>query len=174
MVLLGITFSMFSQDLADHLISLPKTINDGGANINLQDENSRLYLKSEDAPNYDFLVQIYSNKKKTFGISIHNQEDNSHIGLIRIDFNGGHKNPEKANEFVPNYVKKYEGHWFENESHMHLYIQGYSPLAWAIPLSDSNFPIKNISDNNEYESAIIAFMNIINNKTNIQFQHPIL
>jgi hypothetical protein len=60
LVLLGIYFAMFSKSTIDYLISLPKTINGGHANINIQDDKTRIMLKAESEPEYDFLVEISS------------------------------------------------------------------------------------------------------------------
>jgi len=165
---------MFSKQLVTYLLSQPKVIDGGTANINIQDETTRLYLKIPSDANYEFLVQIKSNKKKTFSISLHNQENKSKEGLIRIDYNSGHKNPEYINSFVPTIALPYQGYWFENESHMHIFVEGFKELAWAIPLSISTFKIKDISNDMEYENAIREFMNAINNTTQIQFQHSIV
>ena len=69
------------------------------------EQKSRFILSSQDEPEYEFLFEIISSKKITFRISLHNQENNSKEGLIRIDYRSGHKNPESITEFVPEIVK---------------------------------------------------------------------
>ena len=140
----------------------------------MNDEKTRIYLINRDEPEYKFLLEISSNKKITFKISLHHQEDNTKEGLIRIDYKGGHKNPETADNSVPEYVKKYAGYWFQNEPHVHVYVEGYKNLAWAIPLVDYNFPVLSIDSNQEYCDAINAFAREINIQTPFNIQNSLL
>ena len=100
---------MFSNELARKLVTLPKQIVGGTTTINLSDEKSRLLLRNNEELEYEFLFMISSNRKITFKISLHNQENNTSEGLLCVDFKGGHKNPEEINEFVPEFVKPYVG-----------------------------------------------------------------
>ena len=88
---------MFSNELATKLINLPKQIDGGTLTINLLDEKTRLILNNADEPEYNFLFEVTSHRKITFKISLHNQEDNTKEGLMRVDYKGGHKNPEGIN-----------------------------------------------------------------------------
>lgn len=165
---------MFSNELVKKLISLPKEIVGGTTTINLTDEKIRLSLNNEDEPEYDFLFEISSNKKITFKISLHNQEDNAKEGLIRIDYKGGHKNPESMNTFLPDFVKPYIGYFFVNEPHVHIYVEGYKNLAWAVPLTEYNFPILDINNTDDFSKAISAFAKEINIVTPFVIQNAIL
>ncbi|MFV8360520.1 DUF6978 family protein [Flavobacterium sp. LS1P3] len=166
---------MFSNELADKLIKLPKTIIGGGVtNINLSEEKSRFKLINSEEPEYEFLFEITSNRKITFKITFHNQENNTKEGLIRIDFKGGHKNPESLNEFVPDFVKPYLGHFFQNESHVHIYVEGFKDLAWAVPLTAYNFPILDINNMEDFGNALNAFAKEINIVSSLNIQTAIL
>jgi hypothetical protein len=166
---------MFSNELADKLIKLPKTIIGGGVtNINLSEEKSRFKLINSQEPEYEFLFEITSNRKITFKITFHNQENNTKEGLIRIDFKGGHKNPESLNEFVPDFVKPYLGHFFQNESHVHIYVEGFKDLAWAVPLTAYNFPILDINNMEDFGNALNAFAKEINIVSSLNIQTAIL
>lgn len=165
---------MFSSELATKLIKLPKQIEGGTMTINLFDEKTRLILNNADEPEYSFLFEITSHKKNTFKISLHNQEDNVKEGLIRVDFKGGHKNPEGINDFVPETVKPYVGYFFQNEPHIHVYVEGYKDLAWAVPLSVYNFPVLEVNSTYDFRSAINAFAKEINIVTPFVIQNALL
>ena len=166
---------MFSNELAEKLIKLPKTIVGGGTtNINLSEEKSRFTLINLDEPEYEFLFEITSNRKITFKITFHNQENNTKEGLIRIDYKGGHKNPETLNDYVPEFVKPYLGHYFQNESHVHIYVEGFKDLAWAVPLSSYNFPILNIDSMEDFGEALKAFAKEINIVSSLSIQTAII
>ncbi len=47
--------------------------------------------------------------------------------------------------------------WIE-ESHIHYFIEGYKPLAWAIPIiKDESFSITNFKDYNDFDEILKAF-----------------
>ena len=98
--------------------------------------------------------------------------------LIRIDYNGGHKNPETITDFVPERLRSYAGKEFaNNEHHIHYHVQGYQNLHWAIPLSADSFPIKELnadpSFNTTFAEVIQSFASLVNIETEIIF-NPIL
>lgn len=166
---------MFSNELALKLIKLPKNITcEGDAIINFSDEKTRYKLINEDEIEYEFLLEVTSHRKISFKISLHNQENNTKEGLIRIDYKGGHKNPEGLNDFVPEFVKPYLGYFFQNEPHIHIYVEGFKDLAWAVPLSIYNFPILEINNHDDFGKALKAFLNEINILTPITIQTSLL
>ena len=167
-------YTMFSNDLAKKLINLPKQIEGGTTTINLTNERSRLILNNEDEPEYTFLFEITSNKKISFKISLHNQENNTKEGLMRVDYKGGHRNPEGINSFVPDFVKPYAGYFFQNEAHIHIYVEGYKDLAWAVPLTEYNFPVLDVTNTDDFSSAINAFAKEINIITPFIIQNALL
>jgi len=98
---------------------------------------------------------------------LHHKEEDASIGLLRVDFNGRHKNPEIENDKVPNDFKPYAGKWIE-ESHIHYFIEGYKPLSWAMPLTaDATFPVKNFTNQNQIGSIIQTFIKKINLQTQL-------
>ncbi|MDR0505426.1 MAG: hypothetical protein LBH32_01215 [Dysgonamonadaceae bacterium] len=66
-------------------------------------------------------------------ISLHFQEDESKIGLLRVDYGAGHKNPEIANEFIPKNLTKYTGVQI-NEPHIHLFFHNNIDIFVHLPL----------------------------------------
>lgn len=131
--------------------------------------NLRLELVSDEDNDFSFLWEITQSTKNTIRISLHFQEDESKIGLVRVDYNSGHRNPEKAIESLPEKFIPYVGKCFSNEeSHVHYHVDGYKTLAWAIPIEKSEMPIKEFieNDNNQkFASVIREFAKIINLET---------
>lgn len=165
---------MFSNNLALKLISLPKIIEGNTIVVNLSDDKSRFTLISPEEPDYKFLFEISSNRKISFKITFHNQENNTKEGLIRVDYKGGHKNPESITEFVPDFVIPYLGYFFLNEAHIHIYVEGFKDLAWAVPLSVYNFPVLDINNTEDFSDAINAFAREINIISPINIQTALL
>ena len=165
---------MFSNELAEKLINLPKSIQTGNSNIDFTQERNRFILKNDENPSYLFLFEFTINKKVSFRISLHNQEDNSKEGLIRIDYKGGHRNPEELNKHVPEFVKPYIGYQFTEEAHVHIYVEGFKNLAWAIPLTKYDFSVKDVNSTQDLENAVTAFMKQINIITPVTYQTILL
>jgi hypothetical protein len=164
---------VFSNELANKMIKLPKTILGGETSIDLSREKTRLRLVNAEEPDYEFLCEITSHRKIMFKISLHHQEDKTKEGLLRIDFKGGHKNPETLTEFVPENVRPYLGYYFENEAHVHIYVEGYKDLAWAVPIADYNFPVKTINNTDDFIKAIQAFSQELNIVTPFTIQNTL-
>ena len=168
-----------SNEQAEYLLKLPKKIvGTGGLLDNLTINqvfpfNLRFELVSEQDDEFTFLLEIQQSKKNTIRLSFHHQENDSKTGLLRVDYNSGHKNPEDINEFLPEKFRPYAGKYFDNnEHHIHYHVQGYRSLAWAIPLTAENFEIKEINDdvnfNNTFANIIKSFAKTINIETSIQ------
>lgn len=166
---------MITQDQAEYLLKLPKRIIKGeDIPIDLKIEKNLFELYSPDDDEWKFSVQIFSNKKIIFRISVHHLEENSKEGLLRVDFKAGHRNPETVNSFVPDFLKPYTGKWFQNESHIHLFVESYKNLAWAIPLKDyEDFPVKGIESYSDFSDALICFSRKINLLSYFTFQGPV-
>lgn len=157
---------------AQYLISLPKKIVE---NATLLDHKSilmkvpfqqRYELLSEEDQNYLFLVEVFQSGKNFLKIYFHYQEDNTKYGLLRVDYNARHKNPEIMNEHVPEICRPYCGQYLDT-GHIHLMVEGYRPLAWAIPLTADTFPVKDIRSMIEIPDALSAFFNRINVQTHL-------
>ena len=154
-----------SNEQAEYLLQLPKKIveNDNLLdNIIINQEFpfiKRFELVSEKDDEFTFLWEFQQSKKNTVRVSVHAQDNDSKIGLIRVDYNSGHQNPVGVTEFVPEKFHPFAGKYFSNnEHHIHYHIQGYKSLAWAIPLTDDDFEIKELNDGPEFQNT---FANII-------------
>ena len=166
---------MITSEQAKYLIELPKLIIEGEKILGektfsppdpLQD---RLYMVSEEDNDFSFFWVIDQRSKNSIKFTLHYQEEDANIGLLRIDYNGRHKNPEIANENVPELIKPFAGIWLdEYPGHIHFVIDGYEPLKWAIPLELDSFPIKNIINYTDIIDALKAFAKKINLRTNLQ------
>jgi len=163
-------------ELANYLIGLDKYIVESGElieNKNIQIE-SRVRLKfnlvAKEDPEQVFLVDIKESDKRALKISIHHQDDSTQFGLLRVDYYSRHKNPVEITDTVPEHFKPFAGIFLdEYPGHIHYIVDGYTPLAWAIPLEFDDFQIKDIRNVNDIASAIIEFLNKINLKTEMHF-----
>ncbi len=170
--------AMFSQAQAAYLLALEKYLFDQGGRI----ENftyapslpidDRFRLGSDEG--YFFLFRVWQSAKNHLKLTLHLQDRDSTVGLLRVDFNGRHKNPEEVNEFVPQSCRPFAGQWLET-SHIHYYVQGYKPLVWAVPLDKDPFPIKDFRDLSQFISIFQAFGQRINlvSTIRVQLQPPL-
>lgn len=157
---------------ADALLYMPKRI---VVNDEMKDEfmfsfadkiKGRYKMRSLDG-NFTFLMQI-TQSKLNIKISLYLQESSRPIGLFRVDYNASdHKNPVISNEHVPDYVKPYTNKHIYG-GHVHMYVQGYKPLAWAVPIDSHDFSIKEMTGINSFYAAIDEFCDIISLQTTIQ------
>jgi hypothetical protein len=166
---------MLTNQEAKYLLELEKVLLNPNQTIDLSKKKNRLELISHQDSDYDFWVEITTNQKIILKTSIHHLESNSYVGLLRIDYKGGHHNPANIESTLPEILIPYADKWFEpTESHMHIYVEGYKDLAWAIPLTDIDFPIKDISQPTDLSDLIINFAHRINLKSLINIQQAIL
>jgi hypothetical protein len=158
---------------AKYLLELPKKVFKGDKlllEMTIEQKfpfHERFELLSEKDDEFSFLWEIKQSTKNTLKISLHILENDSKIGLLRIDYNGVHTNPHAINENVPKKFHTYVGKRF-TQSHIHYYVPGYPPLAWAIPLIDDNFEIKTIEHkdlNTNLKDIIILFAKTVNIET---------
>lgn len=165
---------MFTNEEAKYLLELPKILETNDIVIDLRESKTRLNIISTDQE-WKFIVDIFSNKKITFRICMHHQEDNNKEGLLRIDFKQGHRNPDTINDYVPNFLHPFAGKWFQNESHIHVFVESYKNLAWAIPLREyDKFPIKEINSYSDFSRSIRCFAEQINLVSKFTIQEAIL
>ncbi len=172
---------MITKQQADYLLDLPKHIIEQDKFLDKKNYapllpiDDRIYMASKDDNDFTFFLDIWQSSKNQLKVTLHFQEEDASIALLRVDFNGRHINPEIANDNVSDEFKPYAGKWIE-ESHIHYFVEGYKPLSWAIPLTvDDSFPIKTFSDSSEIGNIILAFGKKINLKTqlSITFQMKI-
>lgn len=166
---------MLTNEEADYLLKLEKHLDDPNQEIDLRNKKNRLELISHQDRDYNFWVEITSNQKIILKTSIHHLENNSFVGLLRIDFKGSHWNPADIKDTLPEILKPFAGKWFEpTEPHMHIYVEGYKPLAWAIPLSETDFPVQDIKEQSDLTNLIFKFAEKINLKSRITLQQVIV
>lgn len=166
---------IISNEQSEYLIQLKKKVLQNDVALEQLTINQefpmhlRFELISEEDDDFSFLWEIIQSAKNAIRISLHFQEDESKIGLFRVDYNSGHRNPETASDKLPQRFLPFVGKWFSNdESHVHYHVEGYKPLAWAVPIEDSEMTTKEIADTNTNEklsSAIQEFAKIINLET---------
>ena len=166
---------MLTNQEAKYLLDLEKVLVDPNKVVDLSNKKTRLELISYQDPDHEFWVEITTNHKIILKTSIHHLESKSYVGLLRIDFRGGHHNPTTVLPTLPEFLVPYADKWFApTESHIHIYVEGYRPLAWAIPLTDSDFPIKDINHPSDLSELIFNFARRINLKSLINIQQAIL
>jgi hypothetical protein len=165
-------------ELAEYLIGLDKYIVQNGEIAKtfsieiLYPMSFRLTLSAPDDLDQNLLLDIKESEKKTLKISLHHQDNSTQNGLLRIDFNGRHLNPVDITPTVPEIFRPFAGQWLdEYEGHIHYVVEGYKPLAWAIPLELDDFPVKKLNGREDYIRTLNAFFQKINVKTVITFNH---
>ena len=166
---------MFTNEEAEALIKVEKKLEDPSQILDLGRQKNRINLRAPKEPDYKFFVEITSNQRIQFKISLHHQESYSNVGLVRLDIKGRHKNPERANVNLPHKFKPYIGKFFEkNEPHIHFYVEGAKPLAWAVPLNDLKIPTQNVDSMSDFNDIIRDFNNIINVVSSLEIQPTLI
>lgn len=128
--------------------------------------NFRLSLSAPDDIDQNLLVDIKESEKKTLKVSLHHQDHNTQYGLLRVDYYSRHLNPVKILDTVPEKFRPFAGQWLDDYAgHIHYMVDGYPPLAWAVPLESDTFPIKNLDEREDYIDVLKAFFQKINLKT---------
>lgn len=162
---------MITQQTADYLLALPKHVLDSDQELDrftlsaVVPVNIRIPLVSKDDRDVTFFIEVTQSKKQRLKLTLHNQEAGASIGLLRVDFNGRHRNPEIASDKVPANFAALAGQWLEG-SHIHYFFEGYKPLAWAIPLDqDDTFTMKTFVDDGDEGPAIKTFAQRVNVQT---------
>lgn len=164
---------MLTTEQAQELIQLPKKVETNGK---LEDSiiygqplpfQERYTLISPDELDFTFLYVVNQSAKNLFKLSLYLLDDDTRIGLLRVDFSGQHENPQVLTEAVPEIFHPYVGKFFNyNDHHIHYYVEGYrTTLDWAVPLADDPFPVKQITGNMDVIEAFQQFNQIINLQT---------
>ncbi|MFN4299870.1 MAG: DUF6978 family protein [Thermaurantimonas sp.] len=174
---------MFSIQQAQYLLELPKKVEMNGVledKIEIHQQpfpfTVRYTLISPDNTDFTFIYDITQSKKNHFKLTLYLLDDDTKIGLIRIDYNGQHKNPETITPKVPEIFHPFAGKFFDyHEHHIHYYVEGYkTTLDWALPLTEDSFPVKTISNNNDIEQAFFSFNKLIHLQTVFNILQPSL
>ncbi|SMO49623.1 hypothetical protein SAMN06265379_10211 [Saccharicrinis carchari] len=165
-------------ELAEYLIGLDKYIVLNGEKkntfmINIQHPMSiRLTLSAPDDLDQNLLINIKESEKKSLKISLHHQDNSTQNGLLRVDFNGRHFNPIEITETVPETFRPFAGQWLDDYAgHIHYVVNGYKPLAWAVPLEVDDFAVKELNGREDYIPILKAFFQKITLKTIVTFNH---
>lgn len=165
---------MFSIQQAKYLLQLPKKVEMNGIlkdKIEFAEQPFPFTLKyiliSPDDTDYVFMYDITQSRKNHFKLSLYLMENETKIGLIRVDYNGQHKNPETITPQVPETFHPFAGKFFDYyEHHIHYYVEGYkTTLDWALPLTNDSFTVKTISNNNDILQAFFSFNKLIHLQT---------
>jgi len=174
-----------TNEQAEYLLKLPKKVIE---NETLMDVlivtqefpfNARFELISQKDAEFSFLLEIQQSKKNSIRVSFHHQENESKTGLLRVDYNSGHKNPEDISDHVPEKFHPFAGKYFTNdEHHIHYHVQGYKSLAWALPLIVDEFAIKELNTgsdfNSTFEDVLKLFAKTVNIETEISVNKLLL
>ncbi len=163
-----------TNEQAEYLLKLPKKIveNDKLLDKLIINQEFPFYARfdvlSGKDDEFTFLWEIKQSKKNSIRLNFHHQENDSKVGLLRVDYNGGHKNPETLSEFLPNKFYPYVGKSFLDENHIHYHVQGYKSLAWAIPLTIDEFEIKEINKDLNFNTIFVDIIKLFAKKVNIE------
>lgn len=114
-----------------------------------------------------FRLAVQQSSKIGYKINFHMMDVNGYIGLSSLDINGSHWNPIEITDKVPGFVA---GHASEHiiTSHLHYYVEGYKPLAWALALSDTkNDLLKDVSTTSTHIhvdviSSLLGYLKYLN------------
>lgn len=116
---------------------------------------------------YSFLLRIQRSNKVRIKVTLHHQESDSNFCLIRVDFNGSyHSNPSEVTEHVPLKMKKYAGCILKG-NHIHYHVEGYKSAAWALPINDDDFVIKEL-DLSDYNATMIQILEELSKVINLE------
>jgi len=167
---------MMNVELANYLLGLDKYIIENQEYIYnkklviASPVRLRFILGSPDDPDQSFLIDIKESDKKALKISFHHQDDTTQNGILRVDYYSRHKNPVEILDTVPEHFKPFAGIYLDDyPGHIHYIVDGYPPLAWAIPLEFDDFPVKDIRNVGDISAVLTAFFDKINLKTNVTF-----
>ncbi|MFP9098022.1 DUF6978 family protein [Flavobacterium sp. RHBU_24] len=165
---------MLTNEDVKYLLELEKVLKDPNQVIDLKQKKNSIDLISLEDSSCNFRLVITTNQKIILKTTLHHLESNNFTGLLRIDFKGGHKNPEELNSHVPSFLIPYAGKWLEpDQPHMHYYVEGYRPLAWAMPVMDTDFPIKTLENVSDLYDLIFNFARRINIISQLSLQQAI-
>lgn len=164
-----------SNEQAEYLLKLPKKIvgPEGLLESLMIDQqfpfNQRFEMISAKDDEFTFLLEIKQSQKKSIRVSFHHQENDTKTGLLRVDYNSGHQNPAEISALVPEKFHPFVGKTFSNrEHHIHYHVQGYKSLAWAIPLVDDDFQIKELNVGSQFNNALADIIKLFKKTINLE------
>lgn len=124
-----------------------------------------------------FTWQIDQGEKDSLRMSLHCQQYESNIGIIRVDYNRGHRNPAVAPADLPEFFIPYVGKYFgARESHVHIHVSSDArQMEWAMPIEASDIETKSFdASSKSIEEAIQAFAKAIHITTKIKIERSII
>ena len=165
------------------LINLPKWVVDEEGNkiqrLSLDQKfpmQTRLTLLSDEDIVREYLVDVKQSEK--MGIRLNFQlMDSLNWGLARLDYNNNHVNPEELTDKVPEIFHSHIGEFFNQKSHLHYHVEGFNPLAWALPLEETAISQKTVSTltmQTDFIEAFYSFMAYLNVQTEITINPMVL
>ena len=175
---------MITTEQAIEFIQTPKTIIDKGMPVEVFHIVQKFPLLAQidlavkdKGDEWMFTWQIDQGKKDSLRMSLHCQQYESNIGLIRVDYNRGHRNPAVAPDDLPEFFLPYVGKYFEvRESHVHIHVSSDTrQMEWAMPIEASDIETKSFDASSEsIEKAIQAFAKAIHITTKIKVERSII
>lgn len=126
-------------------------------------------LEDDLSEDIKFLLEIIRSSKRSVQLSLHFQDKATCICLLRIDFNPGtqHTNPPLSENGtdVASELLQFAGRRIIG-SHIHYHVDGYKSAAWAIPIEDADFRIKNF-DGDDFVNSFNSIMEALSSKINL-------
>lgn len=136
----------------------------------------RLHLVSDEEYTREYLLDVKQSAK--MGIRINFQlMDKANWGLARLDYNSNHKNPDELTDKVPEAFHNHVGELFIQRSHLHFHVEDFPPLAWALPLEETEITAKQVADASmasDFIDAFNSFASYLNIQTTITINPLIL
>lgn len=172
---------MITNQQAELLLSSPKHIVENDRKIETKKFDQptlwdmRFLLIGEyESDVFEFLWEIWQSPKNTIKMSLHHQDNETKMGLFRVDYNSGHNNPHELTDNVPDKFHPYiSKHFSINEHHVHYHVEGYTSLAWALPIADDAFIHKDMTGQNIVE-IVEEFAKTINLQTQLLINRRLL
>ena len=161
---------------AQRLVHMPKWVVDEDGNkiepLVLEQKfpmQFRLHLVSDEEYPRDYVLDVKQSEKS--GIRLNFQlMDQANWGLARLDYNSNHKNPEELTDKVPAIFHPHVGELFVQRSHLHYHVEDFPPLAWALPLDETEIETKEVETAtmaNDFIDAFNSFASYLNIQTTI-------
>lgn len=164
---------------AEHLLGLEKFITVDGVIVRTLpltlDSPLQIHwkLKAPAEMELEMRVEIQESPKKALKIGFHHQDDTTQHGVLRVDYHSRHRNPVGITAALPSRFHPYAGIFLDEwPGHIHTVVDGYPPLAWAVPLEADEFPVKDIQDMGNVYSAVLAFCKRLNIATELKIHNP--
>lgn len=131
----------------------------------------------ETVNNTRLMWQINQSEKMQIRLSLHIQQEETNIGLIRLDYNAGHRNPTEISPNLPAVFHDYAGFDFANcPAHVHFHTENTPrDLVWALPIDECDIDIKDFDGRQPNVRGVIqSFAKYINLTTQLAINVPLI